>query len=251
MFLLAGAFAFVGAVIASFAGVVAERIHTGEGWVTGRSRCNSCGTNLRPFDLVPVAAWVSSFGRARCCGSRIPWLYPVIEASTAALFVLAFFAISDLILLALFLLAISLLVFIVLYDLRHTLVPAGSSNLFLMVTLAYAWFAAPSLPAFGITLMVSGLIGLAFFLLYACSRGRAMGLGDSPVALGLSFLTGNAALAGLLFSFWIGGAIGIIILVTRPAGHRMGIEVPFVPFLAVGYLLAFFTQWNPLSLVLW
>jgi prepilin signal peptidase PulO-like enzyme (type II secretory pathway) len=26
----------------------------------------------------------------------------------------------------------------------------------------------------------------------------------------------------------------------------MGIEVPFVPFLALGYLLAFFTQWNPL-----
>jgi len=28
----------------------------------------------------------------------------------------------------------------------------------------------------------------------------------------------------------------------------MGIEVPFVPFLAAGYLLAFFTQWNPLPL---
>jgi prepilin signal peptidase PulO-like enzyme (type II secretory pathway) len=34
-------------------------------------------------------------------------------------------------------------------------------------------------------------------------------------------------------------------LVGRPKGHRMGIEVPFVPFLAVGFLLAYFTQWTP------
>ena len=40
--------------------------------------------------------------------------------------------------------------------------------------------------------------------------------------------------------------MGVLILVLRRGGPRMGIEVPFVPFLAIGYLLAFFTQWNPL-----
>ena len=29
----------------------------------------------------------------------------------------------------------------------------------------------------------------------------------------------------------------------------MGIEVPFAPFLAAGFLLAYFTQWNILTLL--
>ena len=100
-----------------------------------------------------------------------------------------------------------------------------------------------------LALMVAGVISLGFFLLYAFSRGRAMGLGDAPVSFALALLVGaSLAIPGLLFSFWIGAIVGIAILATTPKGHRMGIEVPFVPFLAAGYLLAFFTQWNPLRL---
>jgi leader peptidase (prepilin peptidase) / N-methyltransferase len=99
--------------------------------------------------------------------------------------------------------------------------------------------------------MTAGVIGSGFFLLHYFSKGRAMGLGDSPVALALALVTGGSlAIAGLLFSFWIGAVVGIGILVATPKGHRMGIEVPFVPFLAAGYLLAYFTQWNPLLLTL-
>jgi prepilin signal peptidase PulO-like enzyme (type II secretory pathway) len=77
-----------------------------------------------------------------------------------------------------------------------------------------------------------------------------MGLGDAPIALSLSLLSAGYVFPGILFSFWIGAVVGIAILVTRPKGHRMGIEVPFVPFLAAGFLLAFFTSWNPLALAL-
>jgi prepilin signal peptidase PulO-like enzyme (type II secretory pathway) len=80
------------------------------------------------------------------------------------------------------------------------------------------------------------------------SRGRAMGLGDTPAVFGLSLLAGRTAVAGVLFSFWVGGVIGICILALRKGGPKMGIEVPFVPFMAVGFLIALFTQWNPLPL---
>lgn len=76
-----------------------------------------------------------------------------------------------------------------------------------------------------------------------------MGLGDAPSVLGLSLLVGpGSVLPGVLFSFWIGALYGIVVLMTTPKGHRMGIEVPFVPFLALGFLLAYFTGWNPLPL---
>jgi prepilin signal peptidase PulO-like enzyme (type II secretory pathway) len=76
-----------------------------------------------------------------------------------------------------------------------------------------------------------------------------MGFADAPFAFGLALLVGPAALSGFIFSFWIGAVIGIIMLLKRPRGSRMGVEVPFAPFLAAGFLLAYFTQWNPFIFV--
>jgi len=42
--------------------------------------------------------------------------------------------------------------------------------------------------------------------------------------------------------------VGIVLLARAPRGARMGIEVPFAPFLAAGFLLAYFTQWDPFAL---
>jgi leader peptidase (prepilin peptidase)/N-methyltransferase len=147
---------------------------------------------------------------------------------------------------ALLLVSLALLAFITIYDLRHTIVPPLASLFFVLSSALFSFVSYAGTPAFLLGLAYAGGIALFFFLLYALSRGRAMGLGDTPVSFGLALLAGPLALAGFLFSFWIGGVIGIGILVFRKGGPRMGIEVPFVPFMALGFLLALFTQWNPL-----
>lgn len=249
--LLTFAFFALGAVLASFMAVIAERLYTGQSWVRDRSRCNSCSNVLSARDLVPVLSWISSKGRARCCGARVPAGYAVGELLLGMSFALAFHALGLTLPLVPFLFALTTLAFIVMYDLRHTVVPSVASTLLILFALAYAALYSGSLAHLGITLLVAGVISLGFFLLYFLSRGRAMGLGDAPVALTLGILVGpSLAIAGLLFSFWIGALVGIAILVSAPKGHRMGIEVPFVPFLAAGYLLAYFTQWNPLLFTL-
>lgn len=71
----------LGAVFASYAGVVAER-----GWkesATGRSEC-VCGRVLTGRDLFPVLSWLSFGGVAPCCGSRIPSRYLFVELGAAA-----------------------------------------------------------------------------------------------------------------------------------------------------------------------
>ncbi len=237
----------LGAVLASFLAVIAERVYTGESWIRGRSRCNSCTEHLRPHELIPVFSWMSARGRCRTCGSRVPVWYVVGEATLGTVFVLGYLSLGFSAALGIFLLIACVLTFIVLYDLRHTVVPIAASNALIALGVLYALSTSESFSELGYTFLVSGSIGLFFFLVYALSQGRAMGLGDAPVALALSLLVGGSlALSGFLFSFWIGGIVGIAILVSRPKGRRMGIEVPFVPFLAAGYLLAFFTQWNPL-----
>lgn len=247
--LLPFVFFVLGAILASFLGVVAGRLYTGQSWLSGRSQCDSCGRMLGVLDLVPVVSWVSSLGRCRSCGSQVSYLYSLTEVTLGTLFVVSYLQFGLGLPLLLFLGALLLLTFIVLYDLRHTVVPPLASWLFVACAALFACVTAPSQIVLGLTFITAGAIGLLFFLLFLLSRGRAMGLGDTPVALGLSLLAGSASLAGLLFSFWIGALLGIAILVTTPKGHRMGIEVPFVPFLAAGFLLALFTGWNPLFIV--
>lgn len=241
-------FFFLGAIVASFAAVVAERLYTGESWLSGRSRCNSCGRYLGPLDLVPVLSWLFARGRCRTCKARVPASYAALEALTGLTFALAYHALGPALALMPFLGACAVLAFIVMYDLRHTVVPPASSALLVLLSIIHASLVASSSAQFGTRLLVAGVIGLGFFLMHALSKGRAMGLADAPVAFALSLLVAPYALAGLLFSFWSGAVIGIAILFLRRGGPRMGIEVPFVPFLAIGYLLAYFVEWNPLAL---
>lgn len=246
--MLTFAFALLGAITASFAGVVAERIHTGHSFVTGRSACDSCGTLLKAHELVPILSWLLAEGRCRTCGSRIPFRHAAFEAALALVFALAYGRLGLTLPLIPFLVACAVLMFLVLYDLRHTIVPMAPVVALILAALGFSLLAAMGPHQLGLWLMGAGLIGLGFLLAFLLSRGRAMGLGDAPVALALALLAGPMMLSGLLFSFWIGAAIGIIVLVASPKGHRIGIEVPFVPFLAAGFLLAIFTQWTPFLL---
>lgn len=239
----------LGATIASFIGVVIERIHTGASWINDRSRCDSCATTLTVRDLVPVLSWLLHLGKCRSCGSRVPARHAVVEGIAALVFFSAFVFFGLTPALALFTVAVSLLLFIVLYDVRHTIVPMKPVVAFVVVALVFRAVVAPFAPVLGLALIVAGVAGTVFLLFHVFSRGRAMGLGDTPVVLGLSLLVGpSSVVTGVLFSFWIGALYGVVVLASTPRGHRMGIEVPFVPFLALGFLLAYFTGWNPLPI---
>ncbi len=237
-------FAF-GAIFASFTTVLTERVHTGQNFWTGRSRCNSCARVLQALDLVPVLSWLSFRGRCRTCRSKVPVLYTIGEVALGATFAFGGITFGLTPLLGIFLLFSVVLYFTVIYDLRHMIVPISSSVLLILIALLFTvvrYGFIPSLPIIGI----AAVIAFGFFLLYFFSKGRAMGLGDTPVAFACALVAGYQAFPGLLFSFWIGAVIGVLLLVLRRGGPKMGIEVPFVPFLALGFLLALFTQWNPL-----
>ncbi len=245
--LLLVSFFGLGAVLASFVGVIAERAYTGESWLKGRSRCNACGRVLNVRDLIPVLSWLFARGRCRVCGARVPAQYMVFELFLGALFAFSYFTLGLSLLLPAFLFVILVTAFIVLYDLRHTVVPIPASVFLIVGAFVYSALSLSSLPAFLNALWWALGIAFCFFALHALSRGKYMGLGDTPVAFALSLVVAPYALSGVLFSFWSGALIGILMLSLRRGGPKMGIEVPFVPFLALGFLLAYFIQWNPLA----
>jgi len=76
-----GIFAFLlGGVIASFLGVVGERLPRHE-TLGGTSHC-VCGEKLGAGN-VPIFGWLFLRGRASCCGAKIPARYVLTEAGLA------------------------------------------------------------------------------------------------------------------------------------------------------------------------
>ena len=120
----------LGAIAASFVGVVVARLNTGEGFLAGRSRCDACGEPLSSGALVPIISYLVSGGRARCCGAHLSWYAPLTELLLGGLFVLSYSKLGLTGALFWMLLSISLLLALVLYDLAHQILPTVLLSLF-------------------------------------------------------------------------------------------------------------------------
>lgn len=233
-----------GAIIASFVGVLSCRLNTGQSFLAGRSRCDACNKPLHPSVLIPIVSYFTTGGRALCCGARVSPASTVTEILLGALFVLSYLSIGLTPALFFFLFSLSTLLALVLYDLVHQILPTKLLYVFVLSSLIAGFLLSPSTDAFYSAAVTAFLIAASLALIHFLSRGRAMGFADAPFSLGLAFLVGPTAFTGFVFSFWIGAVIGIAMLARRPVGSRIGVEVPFAPFLATGFLLAYFTQWN-------
>lgn len=242
-------FFILGAIIASFVGVVVGRMHTGQSFVSGRSRCDACNTPLTFFSLVPILSFFISRGHAQCCNARISIFAPMTEILLGGLFVLVYLKVDLGYSLLSMLISLSVLLLLVLYDLLHQILPSVPLYLFVGLSALTGWLESGAMVFFSESLFIALCLAGVLAAIHFLSRGSAMGFADIPLVFGLALLVGKAAIPGFLFSFWIGAVVGIVLLVQRPRGSRMGVEVPFAPFLAAGFLLAYFTQWNLLTLI--
>ena len=81
-------FFLVGAIFASFLGLVIDRFPE-QSIVSPASHCDSCQTRLRPLDLIPIVSQIFNRFRCRYCKVRYPFWYAFFELGSG-LFFLAF-----------------------------------------------------------------------------------------------------------------------------------------------------------------
>ena len=79
----------VGLALGSFPNVCVARWPRRGSVVRPRSACPACSATIRWYDQVPVVSWFLLRARCRKCGARISLGYPLVEASGAAICVLA------------------------------------------------------------------------------------------------------------------------------------------------------------------
>ena len=78
-------FFLVGAILASFLGLVIDRFPE-QSIVFPASHCDSCHTRLRPLDLIPIVSQVVHRFRCRYCKVRYPVWYAFFELSLGLFF---------------------------------------------------------------------------------------------------------------------------------------------------------------------
>jgi leader peptidase (prepilin peptidase)/N-methyltransferase len=229
--LAAGLFV-LGAVIGSFVTVIAHRVPRKEGFVTGRSRCPSCGAEIRARDNVPLASWLVLRGRCRDCGEPISKLYPLTELGLGLLYLGTFLALGndDAGELVLGLVLCTVLVAITLTDLELRLIPntivlAGSIAAVAIVAITDSG----ELGENALAAAIAG--GIMFLIVLAYPRG--MGMGDAKLVAMMGLYLGRAVAPAVLIGFLVGALVGVALIFRHGAEARKR-AVPFGPFLALG-----------------
>jgi len=217
-------FGTFGLIVGSFLNVIILRF--GERSVGGRSACPQCGKTLAWYDLIPVFSYIALLGKCRYCHAGISIQYPLVEAATAAVFVIVGSAGLPWIATLCALVIASLLICIFVYDLRHKLIPDLWVWAFCISACAYAIFNFQ----FSIFNLLAGPIAaLPILFLWALSYpftkrfGEWMGFGDVKLALGMGWLLPLPTPLGLplglvavFLAFIIGAIISVCILLPLP-----------------------------------
>jgi len=267
---------FLGTIIGSFLNVLVIRYKSGKSSVRSRSQCLACAAPLSWKDLFPIVSYLVLRGRCRYCSGHISVQYPLVEACTGFLFVYIYLFVSPHLLLgtSAFLFSIldvlilwgilGVLILIVVYDIRHMIIPdmfvivfLGLSLAYLFVPVGYWGRSAVSFMELFAALFFAGL----FVLMWFFSKGTWMGLGDAKLVFGMGLLLGwKGSVSALLLAFWTGAAWGLFVIAINVFFHRarlfkngkrftMKSEMPFGPFLVLGLMIVFFFHLDVFSLL--
>ena len=223
--------AVLGLCVGSFCNVLIFRIPRGEEFVRSHSHCMACGHTLRWFELIPLVSWLMQGGKCRACRAPISRQYPIVEALNAALWLAAALTAGDMLSCVLTSVLSSILVCIAVIDWRTFTIPNGLNLAIFLLGLVRLATDFGSWLGYLIG-MVS--VGGLFFLLWAATRGRGLGMGDVKLMAAAGLLLGwmNILLAMVLGS--VSGAVIHSVRMRRGEGKKLA----FGPYLAFGIWVA-------------
>ncbi len=238
-----------GLIVGSFLNCIIYRIESGKSFLKGRSFCPNCHHELSWQDLIPLLSFLILKRKCRYCHQKISLQYPLVELFTGFLFVLtAYYVLSslnfqNLLFTIYYLIIISFLIIIFVYDLKHYIIPDKIVYSAIGITLFYQLFRIWDFGNWNLfrasDLGFGVLPSLIFLVIILFSRGQWMGLGDFKLAVLMGLFLGfpNIVVALFLAVFW-GAIIGLGLVIF--GGKKLSSEIPFGPFLVTGTFVALF-----------
>lgn len=222
-----------GLIFGSFFNVVGLRVPKGESIVYPPSHCTNCDRRLTFLDLIPVFSYLFLRGKCRSCGSKISFVYPMMELITGVLFALAFWRFGFSWELAVAILFYSLLVVLTVSDLAYMLIP-DKFLLFFGIPLVILRIIEPLDPWWDS--YVGAALGFSILLLIAIISKGGMGGGDIKLFLVIGIVLGSVhSLVVLGLASIIGLIFGIISLLLTKQGRKT--PIPFGPSIAIAAVI--------------
>lgn len=264
----------LGTLIGSFINVVGLRFNSGLSVTSGRSRCPSCNTPLRWYELVPVLSFIFLLGRCRTCNTKISFQYPLIELLSGLVFIgivlrqitlwpiystLENGMVYSVALSVYYFVIFSILFVIMIYDFRHKIIPnffvytfiaLSTFKLCLFMTLKYPNYLLEDY----FDISAPFILFIFFYLLWKVSNGRWMGFGDVKLVFGIGAMLGFIfGISAMVLGFWIGAIWSIFMIVYSRLNKSQGnigmqTELPFAPFLIAGIIIVFIFRIDVMNL---
>ncbi len=234
--------AILGLIVGSFLTAVIHRLPDLRTIIRERSHCPQCKKELGLWDLIPLLSFVVLAGKCRYCSKKISWQYPLVELTTALIFVLIWLNFGLSVYSVFLAIVWAGLIVIAAYDLRKMIIP--DEIVWSLVILALLYFVVRSLNEWSLAVFTSAVVGALIFggiilIFHYASGGKWMGFGDIKLAGLLGFILGYPeVLVGFFITFLVGGFIGLVLMATGQKGLKD--KVPFAPFMIFGFLIAVF-----------
>ena len=227
-----------GLITGSFLNVVIYRLPRGRSVVWPASACGGCGRELRWFENIPIVSWVVLGAKCARCKAPISWQYPLVEATTAVLFVLVTWLTPAGPLLAARLIFVCGLVVLFGIDLEHQILPNSITLPGIVAGLIFSLAGPPGLRDAVIGVLLGGGVLYAIAAgYYLWRREEGLGMGDvKMLAMIGAFLGWQAVLLTLVLASLSGAVIGVAMMALQRG--TMKYALPFGTFLALGALVA-------------
>lgn len=264
----------LGTLVGSFLNVVSLRHGTGLSSAVGRSRCFSCNTQLKWYELIPLFSFIFLRGECRTCKSKISFQYPFIELLTGIVFVGVIIRQISLwpvysgfdngmlysaLLVSYYFLVFSILFVIMIYDFHHKIIPDFFVYSFIALSLfkliLFVYIKYPAISTEDLFDIASPFVLFLFFaLMWLVSSGRWIGFGDAKLVFGIGALLGFVyGIGAVVLGFWIGAVWSILLILINKIKNKnnnigMKSEIPFAPFLILGTIIVFIFRLDVMNL---
>lgn len=225
-----------GTVMGSFLNVLAMRLSSGESILWPRSHCHNCQHKLKWYELIPIVSYIIQKGKSRCCHTRIPISYLIIEIVTGILYCVAYHSFDFSYELIISIIFISSLITIIISDIEYMIIldEVIAISCIIIIILELVFFGLD----FTVNKIIAGI--LSFLTMYGVKilgdkmfKKESMGGGDIKLMFLFGIVIGYPlAICNIFLATFIAFPISIIILFSRKDNL-----IPFGPFLSMGSIL--------------
>ncbi|MFW6319927.1 MAG: prepilin peptidase [Bacillota bacterium] len=237
MTILVSIYLFIlGTILTSFYTLVGMRMPKNQS-INGRSMCDACDAKIPWYGLIPIIGYLLLGGKCKACDERVSIKYPLYEIFGGLLFVIGYLVLKDNIAeYMIYLLFVSLMIIVSVSDIEYQIVPDKVLMFFLPFIFVLRMLFPLTTWYYSLLGGVFGFLFMLFIAYYGKKRFKQDALGGGDIKL--YFLIGLFLEVQLVFlSLFFAAILGIILgkIVMKKVN-----PIPFVPFIFIGSLLAYF-----------